>query len=390
MNSSKQGWKLMKNSITLKDRIDLAKFVLFSDRFTMGDKVKQVEQEWADWVGAKHSLFVSSGSTANFLLLAAIKEKYNLKPKDKVLVSSCTWMTNVSPAMQLGLTPIFCDINFDNFSFDESQLDHISKIHPDIKIVFTTHLLGFNSDVELLKKYFPKALILEDACEAMGAKNNDGSYIGSNSLGCTFSSYFGHTISSIEGGFITTNDTSLYDLMKMKRSHGLARESMFYDDYSKKYSDVDKQFLFITDGYNFRNHEICAILASSQIKRLSSFVKIRSDNHKLFSEITKKHSDKVVPIKFYETSASFCFPIICNDSKMLPKLKRLMPEYGIEYRPIVSGNLLRHPFLSEYKLTTNRENTNVDKLHECGLYIGNNQFVNKTNLDQLDAILTSL
>lgn len=384
------GWKLMNNSITMKDRIELAKFVLFSDRFTMGDKVKQVEKEWADWVGAKHSLFVSSGSTANFLLLAAIKEKFNLKPKDKILVSSCTWMTNVSPAMQLGFTPIFCDINFDNFSFDESELEYIAKTHPDIKVVFTTHLLGFNSDVEVLKKHFPKAIILEDACEAMGAKNTDGTYVGSNSLGCTFSSYFGHTISSIEGGFITTNDTSLYDLMKMKRSHGLARESIFFDDYANKYPEIDRQFLFITDGYNFRNHEICAILASSQIKRLSSFVKIRNENHKLFVEVTKKHSDKVEPISYHDTSASFCFPIICKNKELLVRLKSLMVEYGIEYRPVISGNLLRHPFLSKYKLTTSRSKPNADILHDRGLYIGNNQFVSSKNIKVLDEILSLL
>lgn len=381
------GWKLMENSFTLKDRIDLAKFVLFSDRFTMGEKVKQVEEQWADWLGAKHSLFVSSGSTANFLLLAAVKEKFNLQPKDKVLVSACTWMTNVSPVMQLGLTPIFGDINFDNFSFDESELAFIAKTHPDIKVVFTTHLLGYNSDVNLLKKYFPNAIILEDACEAMGAKNNDGSYIGSNSLGCTFSSYFGHTISSIEGGFITTNDTSLYDLMKMKRSHGLARESIYYDTYAKKYSNIDKHFLFITDGYNFRNHEICAILASSQIKKLSSFIKIRSENNKVFSEITQKHKEKVEQIKFYETSASFCLPIICKDKMLLAKLKDLMVVNNIEYRPIISGNLLRHPFLANHTLTSSKIDSNVDRLHNCGLYIGNNQFVGHKNLQLLDKIL---
>jgi len=386
----KFNWKLMENSFTIKDRLDLAKFVLFSDRFTMGDKVKKVEKEWSNWLGAKHALFVSSGSTANFLLLAAIKEKFNIKEKAKVLVSACTWMTNVSPVMQLGLTPIFCDVNFENFSFDEAELKHIAKTHPDIEIVFTTHLLGFNSDVSVLQKHFPNAIILEDACEAMGAKNNDGSYIGSNSLGCTFSSYFGHTISSIEGGFITTNDTSLYDLMKMKRSHGLARESLFYEDYAAKYPNIDKQFLFITDGYNFRNHEICAMLASSQIKKLSSFVKIRKENHTLFSILTKKYQEKVEQVQFYDTSASFCLPIICKNKELLEKLKKLMTEYGIEYRPIVSGNLLKHPFLSKYTLTSLRENPNVDKLTECGVYIGNNQFVSKRNLELLDKILNLL
>jgi CDP-6-deoxy-D-xylo-4-hexulose-3-dehydrase len=299
-------------------------------------------------------------------------------------------MTNVSPVIQLGLTPVFCDINFDNFSFDELDLKYISKIHPDIKVVFTTHLLGFNSDTGILREYFPNAIILEDACEAMGAKNNDGSYIGSDSLGCTFSSYFGHTISSIEGGFITTNNTELYDLMKMKRSHGLARESIYFSEYSNKYPDIDKQFLFITDGYNFRNHEIPAILASSQIKRLHSFIKTRNENYKLFCSLTGKYSDKVEPIKYFDSSASFCLPIICKHPGLLFKLKCLLVEYGIEYRPILSGNLLRHPFLEGYELSTQKRIPNVDVLHTNGLYIGNNQFVSKDQLALLDTILNIL
>jgi CDP-6-deoxy-D-xylo-4-hexulose-3-dehydrase len=383
-------WKLMENSITLKDRFDLVKFILFSDRFTMGDKVKEVEQEWAEWIGAKHALFVSSGSTANFLLLASVIEQYGLKRGDKVLVSSCTWMTNISPIIQLGLIPVFCDINFDNFSFNEIDLDFISQKYFDIKVIFVTHLLGFYSDTKLLKAYFPNAIIIEDACESMGAKTDDLKYVGSDSLGCTFSSYFGHTISSIEGGFITTNNTKLYDLMKMKRSHGLARESMYFDDYAKKYNHIDKQFLFITDGYNFRNHEICAMLASSQIKKLNSFIKIRNINHTQFSELTEKHSNKIYQIKRYVTSASFCFPIICKTHYLLPKLKELLLKYNIEYRPIISGNLLDHPFLDGYEITSNKKYNNVDVLSDRGLYIGNNQFVNKKRLEVLDHILTIL
>ena len=123
-------WPLMTNNITLSDRLKLAKFVLTSDRFTNGKKVRQFEKEWSNWLGSKYSLFVSSGSTANYLLLSAVKELYNLKDGDKVLVPACTWVTNIGPVIQLGLTPIFCDINLDNFSFCEKDLEYISKIHP--------------------------------------------------------------------------------------------------------------------------------------------------------------------------------------------------------------------------------------------------------------------
>ena len=383
-------WKLMKNSFGFIDRLKLAKFVLTSDTFTMNKMVKKVEKEWSDWVGSKYSLFVSSGSTANFLLIASLKEKYGLKDKDKVLVSSCTWMTNVSPIMQLGLTPVFCDINFDNFSFNEEDLKYIAKKHKDIKMVFVTHLLGYYSDIDLIKKHFPNAIIVEDACEAMGTKTDKGNYIGSDTLGATFSSYFGHTISSIEGGFVCTNDEELYDLMKMKRSHGLARESIFFDEYAAAYKDIDKQFLFITDGYNFRNHEICAVLASQQINRLNSFIKKRVENNKLFCELVSKHSDKFYPLTFKDNNASFCLPFICKSKEITDKLKDLFNEYGIEYRPILSGNLLKQPFLKDYKLTSNKKIDNVDILHANGLYIGNNQFISEKDIKKLEVVLGML
>lgn len=383
----KLNWKLMKDSFNIIDRVKLAKFVLTTKQFTMGDKVKCVEEQWNKWVGSKYSLFVSSGSTANFLLVSAIKEKYKLKPNDKVLVSSCTWMTNVSPIMQLGLVPIFCDINFDNFSFNEKDLEYISKKHKDIKMVFVTHLLGYYSNIDVIKKYFPKAIIIEDACEAMGTKTSEGNYIGSKTLGATFSSYFGHTISSIEGGFVCTDDEELYDLMKMKRSHGLARESLKFKEYSDKYIDIDKQFLFITDGYNFRNHEICALLASQQIKRLGNYIKTRTENHKFFVDIINDFPEKFHPISYNKNNASFCLPFVCKEKQIAEKLKVLLTKYGIEYRPILSGNLLRQPFLANHKLCSNKKINNVDILHENGLYIGNNQFVNKSDLVQLRNIL---
>ena len=122
-------WPLMKNTLSFMDRVKLAKFVLTSDKFTQGKKVEKFEKKWSEWLGCKHSLFVTSGSTANFLLIAAIIEKYNLQKGDKVLLPACTWVTNINPIIQLGLTPIFCDINLYNYSFDESNLIEIGRAH---------------------------------------------------------------------------------------------------------------------------------------------------------------------------------------------------------------------------------------------------------------------
>jgi CDP-6-deoxy-D-xylo-4-hexulose-3-dehydrase len=204
----------MGETITFGDRLKLAHFVLTTKKFTSGEKLKSFEHEWSQWLGAKHSLYVSSGSTANFLLVAAIKELHGLKEGDKVLLPACTWVTNVGPILQLGLQPVFCDINLQNFSFDLEDAKKISKKHKDIKLIFVTHLLGFSADNEKLKEIFPNALIIDDTCESHGCTDSAGNKRGSDSLGATFSFYFGHHMSTVEGGMISTNNTELYDLCK--------------------------------------------------------------------------------------------------------------------------------------------------------------------------------
>jgi CDP-6-deoxy-D-xylo-4-hexulose-3-dehydrase len=383
-------WPLMKNNITLSDRLKLAKFVLTSDRFTNGKKVREFESKWNDWLGSKYSLYVSSGSTANYLLLSAIKELYGLKDGDKVLVPACTWVTNVGPVIQLGFTPIFCDINLDNFSFCEQDLEYISKIHSDIKLIFVTHLIGFSANVEKYKELFPNALILDDVCESHGCKLPNGYRTGSDSLGATFSFYFGHHISTIEGGMISTNNYELYDLMKIKRSHGLARESTRYAEYVKQYPDISNQFLFVTDGYNFRNHEICAVLGLTQLKRLDRYIQKRNENYKKFVELISKYSFNFYIPLVPQTCSNFCFPLICRTKELADRLKVIFNEVGIEHRPIISGNLLKQPFLSGHKITTQKDNLNVDYIHNNGIYLGNNQFIGDEELNLLKSILEKL
>lgn len=386
-------WQLMEDAISFSDRLKLAKFALTAERFTNGEKVRELEYEWNNWLGSENTLFVSSGSTANFLLIAALKEYLKLKDGDKVLVPACTWMTNVAPIMQLGLTPIFCDINTADFSFNYDNLDYISKQHPDIKLIFVTHLLGFTSISRIsgiLYDLFPKAHIIDDVCESHGCKDTNGNKIGFNSLGATFSTYFGHHLTSIEGGFVSTHDKKLYDLMKMKRSHGMARESLNFDYYANKHPNVDKSFLFITDGYNFRNTEIGAVLGLSQLKKLDKSINIRNKNFKRFCLIMDKYNKLFYPVNYTDTCSNFCLPFVARSKNTKSTLQEKFQENGIEYRPIVSGNLLKQPFLKGYKICTDKKTTNADLIHNNGLYIGNSQFVDNKHLDKLENILESL
>jgi CDP-6-deoxy-D-xylo-4-hexulose-3-dehydrase len=383
-------WPLMKETITLIDKIKMVKFILSTKKFTNGAKVKEFENNWNTWLGSKYSLFVSSGSTANLLLLSAIKELYKLNDGDKVLVPACTWVTNVSPVFQVGLQPIFADINLKNFSFDLEECKKLKDKHPDIKVIFVTHLLGLPAEIDKLKSIFPEALILEDICESHGVESQTGVKHGANSLGATFSYYFGHHMTSIEGGIVSTNNKDLYELMRLKRSHGMAREASpdYFEKYKKEYPDLPPSFLFVTDGYNLRNHEIPAVLATSQLKRLDRMVEIRKQNYKKFIDIISDHADKFFIPEYTELNSSFCFPFVCKEKDISLKLKKLFNDNGIEHRPVVSGNLLKHPFLKKYKIST--DDKNITLVHENGIYIGNNHFVNDTDLLLLSKILKQL
>lgn len=389
--SQKKYWPLMEDTITFKDRIKMSLFLLTSSRLTNGPRVREFEKEWSEWLGVKHSLYVSSGSTANSLLISAVKEYYGLRDGDKVLVPSTTWMTNVAPVFQAGLQPIFCDINLNNFSFDVEELKYVASVHPDIKAVFITHLIGFSSDVEKIREIFPDALILEDVCESHGVEGPNGKKRGTESNGSTFSFYFGHHMTTIEGGMVCTNNTELYELMRLKRSHGMAREASphIFQQYAKENPEIDEMFLFMTDGYNFRNHEVCAVLGLSQLKRLDRNIKIRRDNYEFFNQKLLESNKYYIP-EYQIGNSSFSFPLICIDGERSNVIKNTLNENGIEFRPVISGNLLRHPAFKKYKLCTQRENPNVETLHKNGLYVGNSQYVTKKKIDKLFDILSNI
>ena len=382
-------WPLIEDAITLKDRLKMALFILKSSRLTNGPKVREFEKVWSEWLGVKHSLYVSSGSTANTLLVSSVKELYGLNDGDKVLVPACTWMTNIAPVIQAGLQPIFCDINLKNFSFDVDEMKYVAEQHPDIKAVFITHLIGLSSNVEAVREIFPNALILEDICESHGVRGPDDKKRGVDSVGSTFSFYFGHHMTTIEGGVVCTNNTKLYEIMRMKRSHGMAREASpkVFQQYAKENPDIDPTFLFVTEGYNLRNHEVCAVLGLSQIKRLDKNIEIRKNNYKHWlNKVSQKEDTYYLP-EYQEGNSSFCFPIISKDPNRNQIIKDECRVNGIEYRPIISGNILMHPAFKKYQLCTAKEHSNASILHKNGMYVGNSQFVNNKKIDRLLSIM---
>ena len=379
-------WPLMKNCITDGDKQAMIDFISSTDRFTNGPKVKEFERQWSNWLGCKYSLFVSSGSTANLLLVSAVKEKYGLKKGDKILVPAMTWVTNISPIIQLGLEPIFCDVDKYNFGFNLRHLKEIRKRHPDIKVAFVTHLFGIPAEIDAYKQIFPDAIFIEDVCESHGATYH-GKKAGTLGEGSTFSFYFGHHMTTIEGGFVCTDDAELHDIMKMKRSHGMAREASpeKFQQYQREYPDVHPQFLFMTDGYNFRSMELNAVLGMSQLKRLDSAIQIRREIYQRFLDIFTKHKEHFL-VPAHEGNSSFCIPFVCLKKENRLKLEEILNQSGVETRPLCSGNLLRQPFLRDYNLEIDRS-PSVDFLHENGFFIGNNHLITHDEVTEMEDLI---
>ena len=382
-------WNLMDDAVTFIDRLKLALFIITSSKFTKGEVTSKFEKSWSNWQESSYSVFVNSGSSANLLMVAAIKELYKLKEGDKIIVPMCTWVTNVSPIIQLGLQPIFCDINLNDFSFDYEELKKIKSNHSDIKCIFVTHLLGFPANIPLIKEIFPEAIILEDCCESHGAVL-DSIKVGNLGLCSSFSFYFGHHMTTIEGGMVCTDDLDVYKMLLLKRSHGLARElpKQFFDEESKKHPEINEKFLFLTDGYNLRSTEINAYLGILQLDRLNKIIEIRRDNFSYFINAFLKHYEDFFYIPNKDGNSSFCLPLIFKDQEFYSKLKLALDWNGIEYRPVVSGNLLKQPFLSKYNNYTNCKNANI--VNDNGIYVGNNQFVERKHIDFLADIMHSV
>ncbi len=381
-------WKLQENILELKDKEYLVDFIQSTDRFTQFEKVKQFEAAWSQWQQTKYSTFVNSGSSADLVMLDAVKEFYGIADNAEVLVPAVTWTTNITSVIQTKLKPVFVDINLADFSFDYEKLE--KAVTPLTKIILVTHLIGLPADMASIKAIADKhnLIILEDCCESHGAHIN-GKKVGNFGVASTFSFYWGHHLTTVEGGMICTDNEALNDLFILKRSHGLARElhPSKHQQYKDKYPHIDFNFLFLNHGYNFRNTELHAVLGIEQLKHLDRYIDIRNDNHRQYVQIRETIKDRVYPVDSPGIS-SFCLPFIFKDKKDKELFKKALSENEVESRPIISGNLLVQPCFTQYGQYLDYPNAQL--VHENGTYIGNNQFVNKERLCVLEKLLKSI
>ena len=367
--------------------------VIASGRFTMGSAVKEFEQRFAEFFGTKYSVMVNSGSSANLLAVAAavINPAIDLARGDEVIVPAVSWATTYYPLSQYGLTLKFVDVSIETLNMD---LDEVEKaIGPRTKAVLAVNLLGNPVDYNRLRAICDShgLLLIEDNCESMGA-TLDGKHAGTFGAMGTFSSFFSHHISTMEGGLIVTDDDYLYQAMISMRAHGWTRE--LADDnliYPKTGDAFDDLFRFALPGYNVRPLEMSGALGIEQIQKLPSIVAGRRANAVDFVERFSGRDDLSIQRETGESSwFGFAFILQGRLAGKRRDVVAALTEATIESRPIVTGNFVRNPVLTHLEHADIGALPNADKLHDDGLFVGNHHFPIIDKLELLERVIDSV
>lgn len=385
-------WPLMENNITKEDLGVLIDFLKDSPHLTQSSNVEAFEKQWSEWLGVWYSVFVNSGASANLVTMAALKHLYG---GGEIIVPPLTWVSDIASVIQNGFKPVFVDINPRNLCMDDEQV--ISRLTDNTRAVFITHVQGFNALTERLLQILEERQIplIEDVSESHGATFK-GKKLGSFGLVSNFSFYFAHHMSTIEGGMVCTSNETIYETIRMLRSHGMVRESTS-DDLKQKYirenPDLSPDFIFAYPAYNVRNTEIGAVLGRSQLKRLDENNAKRRKNFELF---LKNLDSKKYRTDFnLEGSCNYAFNLVLKepDPKFRDTVEKAMCEAGVEFRRGSSGggNQLRQPYLrgiipdKEYE-----KYPEIEHIHFYGYYIGNYPELKDQRILELCNLLNAL
>jgi len=386
-------YNLLSNAFDKKD-IDEGIKVLNSQQITIGKITKKFENFFAKKIGSKYALMTNSGSSANLMALSALTSPLSKKKipiKGEVLLPAVCWSTSLWPIIQNNLKPIFVDVELDTFNIDLDQLE--KKISKNTVAIMLVHVLGISTNMKKLKKIIRKHKIelIEDTCESLGAKF-DNKNLGTFGRFGTYSFYYSHQITSGEGGMITCDSIKDYNILKSIRSHGWSRDTIFHSKFSKKYPQIDNNFLFIGPGYNLRPTEIQGAIAFNQFKKLDKFIKLRKKNRSLIINALKKHKlwnnqFDFVKIEKNIDPSWFGLPFLINKDLMVNKSKFLkyLTINGIENRPIISGNFLNQPAAKFYNFKYNPNDfINSNEIERRGFFIGlHTKLINQKELKKL-------
>jgi CDP-6-deoxy-D-xylo-4-hexulose-3-dehydrase len=377
---------LVKDTIDKDDVDNLIEWLKTYPRLTKGPKTIEFERMWSDWIGCKHSVFVNSGSSANLLMLYALKVMGNLR-NEKIVVPALAWATDMAPVIQFGFDPLICDCNLQNLAVDTGQLESIFKYHKPAAMILVS-VLGLSPDMDKIVELCQKhgVILLEDNCESQGTEFK-GKKLGNFGLMSAFSTYFGHTMSTIEGGMICTNDTDVYNLLKMLRSHGWDRD---LDEETQKklrakwgIDDFSALYTFYEPGFNVRSTDLQAVIGIGQLGKVDGMIDTRNENFYHFQDTMKSYDKKKrvwTPTEHKDSfTASFCYPMIFQNKKDKDKAVKALIENDVETRPLICGSMGTQPFfVSRYG---RHETLNASTVDECGIYVPNHPKLGKDEIE---------
>tara|TARA_A100001011_G_scaffold148724_1_gene156851 strand:- start:3313 stop:4473 length:1161 start_codon:yes stop_codon:yes gene_type:complete len=365
--------------------------VIDSDNYTMGNHVAKFEKNFGKFINRKFCLMVNSGSSANLISIASFFYTKNpmLKKGDEVIVPAVSWSTTYFPLQQFGLKLKFVDIDLNTLNYNLDSLK--SAITINTKMLVAVNLLGNPNDFNSIKKIIKdkNIFIFEDNCESLGAEYN-GIYTGTFGAIGTFSTYYSHHISTIEGGLITTDNEELYHIMLSLRAHGWTRNLPIKNYVSEKSDDWFKEsFRFVLPGYNVRPTEISGAIGTEQLLKLPNFLKQRRENAKLFINLFENHPNYLIQ-KEIDKSSWFGFSLVIKpDSKIKrKKVIELLEKNKIESRPIVAGNFLRNSVMKYFDYEVHNELKNANHIHDNGFFVGNSHKNLTENIKFLKNILS--
>ena len=364
--------------------------VIKSGRYTMGPHVKKFEQEFCDFFKCQDAVMVNSGSTANLLILALLKEKYKLG--GDIIVPAVSWSTTYFPIYQYGFKLNFVDVDKDTLNIDPQKVEN--AITKDTCAIFAVNLLGNSCNFNELNRIAEKhnLMLIEDNCESLGAISDTDIYTGTVGHLGSFSFFFSHHLQTMEGGMIACQHKEDADFIRSLRAHGWCRDLPDDNKIYKKTGDNFKDsFTFITPGYSVRPLEMSGAIGSVQLKKWSNMREQRVKNAEYFIEKFKTLKD-VKTQKEIGRSSWFGFSMIFtgNLANKRDLIVKKFYENGIECRPIVAGNFMKNPVIDYLTYIDNRDYEVANLIHDNGLFIGNDVRDLKGNIDEVYNILKEI
>ena len=366
---------LAENTISKKEIHLLASWIKKNEKLTKGKLTVRFENLFSKWLKRKYSIFVNSGSSANLLIAQSLLEGDYLKNKT-IIVPAVSWITTVTPFLQLGFNVKLCDCDKNNLGLNIKHFEYLCKKYKP-SCVILVHVLGHPNNMQRIKSISKKynIKIIEDTCEAIGSSIKNKK-LGTFGLTTSFSFFYGHHLSTIEGGMVSTDDKVLYNIMLSVRSHGWARdlEEKERTNLEKKYNidEIRSLYSFYYSGFNLRSTDLNAFIGLQQIKKLNKIIKIRESNYKLY---LKELSNFWCQKSYASVISNFGFATLVKNRL---EVFKFLKKKGIETRPLICGNIGSQPlWLKKFK---KQKLPNAEIVHNFGIYLPNNSSISKKKI----------